>query len=126
MPERRTQRRYLAMVPLLLSVNGSLYQKPVRLRSRDISEGGLSFETRSEIPLEASGQVHVSTLGDLPSDARIEAHVVYRKPGETPRRYVVGLEFDRFIGVTKEQLVERLEPWERQSTEKRAAASSKQ
>lgn len=112
MTERRTGQRYLATVPLLISVEGSLYQKPVRLRSRDISEGDLSFETRSKIPVEANGQVHVSTLGDLPADARIEGHVVYRKEAGDGRRYVVGIEFDHFVGVTREQLVSRLEPWE--------------
>ena len=118
MPERRTGQRYLAMVPINITVEGSLYQKPIRLRVRDISEGGLSFETRSKIPVDSNGRVYVSCLGDLPPDASIEAHVVYRKKNYETRRYVIGIEFDRFVGVTREQLLERLEPWERRSTAK--------
>jgi c-di-GMP-binding flagellar brake protein YcgR len=106
---KRQHRRFQVRVPLFISVDGEVYRKTVRLESRDVSAGGLSFETGREVPLAAESRVIVARLGDLEDPALIEGRVAYVQHNEATGRYVVGIEFTRFLNVSPEELVERLE-----------------
>lgn len=107
--DKRQHRRFQVRVPLFISVDGEVYRKTVRLQSRDVSAGGLSFETGREVPLAAESRVVVARLGDIEEPALIEGRVVHVKQDEATGRYVVGIEFTRFLNVSPEELVERLE-----------------
>ncbi len=112
MIERRFPRVSLK-VPLFITVGGGrLYEKAVAIECRDISGGGLSFETRREIPLEARSEVVVGRLGDLPSSAIIEGRVVYRLKRAGTGLYTVGVEFLDFVNTSREVLVERIQAWQ--------------
>jgi c-di-GMP-binding flagellar brake protein YcgR len=106
---KRQHRRFQVRVPLFISVDGAVYRKTVRLQSRDVSAGGLSFETGREVPLSAESRVIVARLGDLEDPALIEGRVAHVQHDEATGRYVVGIEFTRFLNVSPEELVERLE-----------------
>jgi c-di-GMP-binding flagellar brake protein YcgR len=106
---KRQHRRFQVKVPLFISVDGEVYRKTVRLQSRDVSRGGLSFETGREVPLSAESRVIVARLGDLEDPALIEGRVAHVQLNEATGRYVVGIEFTRFLNVSPEELVERLE-----------------
>jgi c-di-GMP-binding flagellar brake protein YcgR len=106
---KRQHRRFQVRVPVFISVDGEVYRKTVRLQSRDVSAGGLSFETGREVPVSAESRVIVARLGDLEDPALIEGRVARVQLDETTGRYVVGIEFTRFLNVTPEELVERLE-----------------
>lgn len=110
--EARRHRRALVKVPVYISVPGDVMRKVVPLESRDISAGGLSFETRKKLPLEADTRVVISKLPDLPSSAHIEARVVRRAQRARDHRFEVALEFTRFVNVTEEELVARIADWE--------------
>jgi c-di-GMP-binding flagellar brake protein YcgR len=115
----RVDPRHAVVVPLFVSYGDRVYQKQIELRSKDLSGGGLSFETRSKIPTEASTRVVVSRLGDLSSDARIEGRVVYRQKNQVTGKYVVGIAFTRFVNVSREELERHIARWstsERQLT----------
>ncbi len=51
----------------------------------------------------------VARLGDIEDPALIEGRVARVQLDEATGRYVVGIEFTRFLNVTPEELVERLE-----------------
>ncbi len=106
---KRQHRRFQVRVPIFISVDGEVYRKTVRLQSRDVSAGGLSFETGREVPLEAESRVVVARLGDIEDPALIEGRVAHVKLDEATGRYVVGIEFTRFLNVSPEELVQRLE-----------------
>jgi hypothetical protein len=107
--EKRQHRRFPLRVPLFILVNGEVYRKNVVLESRDVSAGGLSFETGREIPPAAESRVIVARLGDIEEPALIEGRVARVTHDEARGRYVVGIEFTRFVNVTREELVKRLE-----------------
>lgn len=112
MIERRFSRVPLK-VPLFITVGGGrLYQKAVAIECRDISGGGLSFETSREIPLDAKSKIVVGCLGNLPSSAIIEGRVVYRCKQAGTERYTVGVEFLDFVNTSREELVERIRSWQ--------------
>ena len=112
MIERRFVRAPLK-VPLFISVGGGrLYEKAVGIECRDISGGGLSFETGQEIPLDATSKIVVGCLGNLPSSAIIEGRVVYRRKQAGEERYTVGVEFLDFVNTSREELVERIRSWQ--------------
>jgi hypothetical protein len=106
--------RYPLKVPLYVSVTGGLFQKFIHLQSKDLSEGGLAFETSQRIPLEANTRVEVSVLSGLPADCRIEGHVVYRKRNPVTERYTIGVAFDRFVNIGREELLGLIERGEDQ------------
>jgi hypothetical protein len=106
--ERRRHPRYAVRFPLYASLHGEVYQKMVAIEARDVSEGGLAFETRTRLPLGVETRVMVSRLGGLSESAHIEARVVYCMHDEANSLYRVGVTFHRFVDVTAEQLVERL------------------
>ena len=109
-PERKYP-RHAVHVPLYVSLEGSLYHKPVALESKDVSGGGLAFVTRSRLPIDAASRVIVSRLGDLPSSAQILARVAYRREDPETGGYTVGLEFTEFVDVTRDELLARIEGW---------------
>lgn len=110
--ERREHPRVEVKVPLYIGVaSGEIYQKMVPITSRNISSGGLLFETHRAVPLEAESRVMVSRLGDLPDGAQIEGRVVYCHQDPASGLYQVGIQFTAFISVTREQLVARIESW---------------
>lgn len=112
MIERRFARAPLK-VPLFICVGGGrLYEKAVGIECRDISGGGLSFETGQEIPLDATSKIVVGCLGNLPSSAIIEGRVVYRRKQAGEERYTVGVEFLDFVNTSREELVERIRSWQ--------------
>ena len=113
----RKYKRVSVRVPLFVSLDGDvLLKKMIRIESCDLSGGGLSFETSKKVPVEANSRVVVAKLGDLSEAAQIEGRVVYRRRDAATGRYAIGLEFIRFINVTREELVNRIEQWEAQAT----------
>jgi c-di-GMP-binding flagellar brake protein YcgR len=112
----RKYKRVPVRVPLYVSLDGEvILQKMIRLESRDLSGGGLAFETSKKIPIEANSRVVVARLGDLSDSAQIEGRVVYLRK-EPTGRYSIGLEFTRFINVTQEELLNRIAEWESEAT----------
>lgn len=106
--------RYPVKVPLYISVQGGVFQRFIDLDTKDLSEGGLAFETSKRIPLEANTRVEVSVLSGLPPDCRIEGHVVYRQKNPATERYTIGVAFDRFVNVGREELLGLVERGEDQ------------
>lgn len=98
-------------MPLYISVGGETLMKNVHLESRDVSAGGLSFETSRRIPLDADSRVVIARLGDLGQPALIHGRVAYRQRDPDSGRYTVGLEFTRFVNTSREELVVRIESW---------------
>lgn len=112
MIERRFPRVALK-VPLFITVGGGrLYEKAVAIECRDISGGGLSFETHREIPLDARSKIVMGRLGNLPSSAIIEGRVVYRLKRAGTELYTVGVEFLDFVNTSREELITRIEAWQ--------------
>ena len=104
-------------VPLFVSVGeGRLFEKAVELESRDISGGGLCFETSTAIPVDARSKIVVGCLGTLPSSAIIEGRVVYREEKAGKDRFTVGVEFVDFINTTREELLDHIERWREEPT----------
>ena len=112
MIERRFARVPLK-VPLFITVGGGrLYEKAVAVECRDISGGGLSFEPRREIPLDAKSKIVIGCLGNLPSSAIIEGRVVYQLKQAGTDRYTIGVEFLDFVNTSREELLERIQSWQ--------------
>lgn len=111
--EKRHYQRYPVRVPLFIAADDELFHKTVHLESRDVSAGGLSFETGKELPLSAESRVVLARLGDIVEPVVIEGRVARVTRDEATGRYVIGVEFTRFVNITREQLLERLEgPWQ--------------
>jgi c-di-GMP-binding flagellar brake protein YcgR len=114
--ERRFPRVALK-VPLFITVGGGrLYEKAISIESRDISGGGLSFETHREIPLDSRSKIVMGRLGNLPASAIIEGRVVYRLKRAGTDVYTVGVEFLDFVNTSREELLERIESWQDDDT----------
>jgi hypothetical protein len=108
--------RYPVKVPLHILVEGGLFRRFVDLHSKDLSEGGLAFETSKRIPLAANTRVEVSVLSGLPPQSRIEGHVVYRRKNPATGKYTIGVAFDRFVNVEREEICDLIERDEDQPT----------
>ena len=109
--ERRQGRRLSLRVPLYIAAAEGVVGKTIHLRSCDISAGGLSFETAREVQLEAETQVIFSGVGDLSGTYVIRGRVVWSKPLPDTGRFLVGVQFTSFEGVSREELEARLEKW---------------
>jgi c-di-GMP-binding flagellar brake protein YcgR len=110
--EKRQHRRYPVKVPIFISIDGGIFRKTVRLESRDISAGGLSFETGREVPLEAESRVVVARIGDLAEPALIQGKVAHIHHDLESGRFTVGIQFTGFDNVTPEELERRIENWQ--------------
>jgi c-di-GMP-binding flagellar brake protein YcgR len=84
----RKHARVRLNVPVYIALEGGTFRKTIPLESRDLSGGGLSFETSRKV-----------------------AHT--QKNPDTGR-YTVGLEFIEFVNVTREDLLARIEGWARE------------
>ena len=107
----RAHPRFKATVPLFVSYGHRVYQRQVALESRNVSLGGLAFETSHKIPMDATTRVLVSQFGDLPEDARIEGRIAYRAKNEATGKYAIGIAFTKFVNVEREQLLRHMEQW---------------
>ena len=110
MSERRRNERRPIDVPLHVGVDDNGRARWVE--ARDVSESGLSFETRRAMDLDADTPLYVDNLGgELPEAARVEALVVHTKRDEETGRFRVGVRFTGRSRLTKEQLEERIKAW---------------
>jgi len=112
-PDKRRYERFKLRVPLYISMEGLLFHKKIHLESKDVSAGGMSFETSREIPLEAESRVVVSDLGDLATPTFIRGRVAHLQQDPATGRYTVGIEFLEFVNTTREDLAARIEAWQR-------------
>jgi len=110
--EGRQHPRFKVRVPVYISLGGETYRKSVQLESKDVSGGGLSFETSRRIPLDSDSRVVIARLGDLAEPVMIYGRVAYRQKNPETGRYVVGLQFTRFVNTTREELLDRLYVWQ--------------
>jgi c-di-GMP-binding flagellar brake protein YcgR len=110
--ENRVHPRFPIRVPLYINVEGRVFKKKLRLHSRDISAGGLSFTTRQKLPIDARSKVIIGKLGDFLDSAHIEAQVVYLRRDKELKQYAVGVEFTRFVDVEQQALAHWLMEWE--------------
>lgn len=109
--ERRRHERISVRLPLYVALADEIMQKWVEIEAQNVSMGGLFFETRKEIPLQAESRIMVSRLGGLPESAQIEAKVVHCRKDSASGSYLVGVMFTGWVGVTPEQLRQRIEVW---------------
>ena len=106
-----------------------MFEKAVAITTRNVSGGGLSFETDERIPLTARSKIVMGGLGDLPAGALIEGRVVYRdvRPsdgeGGSGERYSIGVRFTGFVNTSREEILERLAAWQ-EAVAPRPSASS--
>jgi c-di-GMP-binding flagellar brake protein YcgR len=111
--DKRRYDRVKLRVPLYISMEGQLFHKKIHLQSKDVSAGGVSFETSRGIPLEAESRVVVSDLGDMTPPTFIRGRVAHLKQDPATGRYTVGIEFLEFVNTTREELLARIEAWQR-------------
>jgi c-di-GMP-binding flagellar brake protein YcgR len=109
--DKRRHARFPVRVPLYIQAPGDLVRKTIELESRDISAGGVCFETSRELPLESVSRLVISSLGDLPSPILIHGRVAWRQRHPFNGRYLVGVEFTEFENVTREELLRKIEEW---------------
>lgn len=110
----RRYERYRVQAPIYIrSVDGTTLRKLIHIESRDISAGGVSFETSQKVPLEAESRVVLSKIGDI-SSALIHGRVAHRERDPKTGRYTVGLEFTEFVDVTREELIAHIESWKQE------------
>lgn len=108
-PDNRRDRRYSIRVPIYVALGREIVHKKVSLESRDVSAGGLSFETTRPMPLAADTQIVLARLGDDGGAAAIRGHIVWTRALPETRRHVVGVKFTEYEGVTRESLAARIE-----------------
>ncbi|HEY7515980.1 MAG TPA: PilZ domain-containing protein [Vicinamibacteria bacterium] len=120
--EQRRFPRHALQLPLYITVGGGVVRKTVSLESRDVSAGGVAFETSQKIPLAAEAKLILSKLGDLPDGALILGRVARLSPPDRATgRILVGVEFTEFVMVTREELLERISRWKQSTTPTPAA-----
>jgi c-di-GMP-binding flagellar brake protein YcgR len=107
--DRRKHRRLGVRLPLYVSLQGEIYQKLVSVEARNVSEGGLLFETSTPLPVAADSRMMVSRLGGLPDSAHIEAQIVHCRQDPATGVYTIGLRFLGFVDVTAAELIARIE-----------------
>ena len=109
--------RFRVKVPVYVEIDGGTFRKTIHLESRDVSGGGLSFETSRKIPLNAKSKVVVSKLGEVAEPAMIHGRVAHRSKDPVSGRYTIGLEFIEFVNVSREQLMAHIEKWAEELSE---------
>jgi PilZ domain len=118
MTEHRRFPRHPLHLPLYITVGaGGVLRKTIALESRDVSAGGVSFETSQKVPLAAEARIVLSRLGDLPEGALIRGRVARLTPPDPATGcVVVGVEFCEFVDVTHDELIERISRWKEFTT----------
>ena len=109
--DKRKYERFRLRVPLYISVQGRLFHKKIGLESKDVSAGGVSFETGRDLPLEAETRLVVQ-LGDM-KPTFIRGRVAHLSLDPASARYTVGVEFEEFVNSTRDELVARFDEWQR-------------
>jgi c-di-GMP-binding flagellar brake protein YcgR len=109
--ERRRDHRFSLRVPIYIAAEEGVILKTVHLGSRDISAGGISFETASELPLEAESQIIFAGVGDLSDTCIIRGRVVWKQPLPDTERCLFGVQFTGYEGVSREELLSRMDEW---------------
>jgi c-di-GMP-binding flagellar brake protein YcgR len=107
--EKRQDQRSSLRVPIYIAAADGVVRKTIRLESRDVSAGGLSFETGHDLALEAESQILFSALGDGSGSFLIRGRVVWTRPLPATGRYVIGIQFTEFEGISREELLARME-----------------
>lgn len=108
-PENRRDRRFSLRVPIYVAIGDEVVRKTVHIESRDISAGGLSFETGRDVPLQAETQVVLARAGDGVAPLAIRGRIVWTRRIPESGRFLVGVKFDDFEGLTREELAARIE-----------------
>lgn len=109
--DARRDARYPVKVPLYVNLPDAVYRKEVRVESIDFSSGGLAFETSQKLPIDSRSRLVLERIGDLPPSTSIEGRVAHIRRRGDDERYMVGVEFSRFVGVTGEELAAALRNW---------------
>ena len=109
--ERRRDRRFYLRVPLHVAAADGIFRKLIHLESHDISAGGVSFETSQELTLEAESQIIFSRVGDLSGTYTIRGRVVWTRLLPASGRFLVGVRFTGYEGISREELLARMEEW---------------
>jgi c-di-GMP-binding flagellar brake protein YcgR len=109
--ERRRDPRFSLRVPIYIDAEEGVVVKTIHLGSRDISAGGISFDTASDLPLEAESQIIFTGVGEVSDTYIIRGRVVWKKPLSEPGRNMFGVQFTSFEGVSREELLARMEEW---------------
>jgi c-di-GMP-binding flagellar brake protein YcgR len=109
----RREARYPVRVPLYVNLPDSVYRKEIRVESIDFSSGGLAFESSRELPIDSDSRVGLERIGNLPPESRIEGRVAHVRRTRGGERFVVGVEFSRLVGVSREDLRQALDEWRR-------------
>jgi c-di-GMP-binding flagellar brake protein YcgR len=112
--DRRRHERISVRLPLYVALADEIMHKWVEIESQNVSMGGLFFQTRREIPLQAESRIMVSRLGGLPDSAQIEAKIVHCRKDAATGGYLIGVMFTGWVGVTPEELRARIEAWKAQ------------
>jgi hypothetical protein len=123
MTEHRRFPRHALTLPLYVTLGNDVLRKTIALESKDVSAGGVSFETSQNVPLEAETRLLLSKLGDLPEGALIRGRVARVVRDPITGRALVGVEFTEFVGVTREELLQRIARWRENPTPTPAPAS---
>jgi hypothetical protein len=108
-PDNRQDRRYAIRVPIYVALGQEIVRKRIPLESRDVSAGGLSFETSRAMPLGAHTQIVLARLGDDGGPAAIRGDVVWTRAIPDRKRHLVGVKFAEYEGVSRESLAARIE-----------------
>lgn len=98
--ERRRHRRYPHETALWLEINDG---EPLwRIQTADVSANGVQIETKQPLPVGIGFNIHL----ELPMFLDlISASCNVRHCTENNGAYRVGVEFDKVVGITEEQLV---------------------
>lgn len=107
--EGRKHARFAVNVPIYIEEGDALLHKTVRLVSRDISAGGICFETGHDFPLEAASRVVISRVGHIPGPILIHGRVAWRHPHPFNGRYLVGVEFTGFENISRDRLLAEID-----------------
>lgn len=109
--DARRDARYPVKVPLYVNLPDAVFRKEVRVESIDFSSGGVAFETSQKLPIDSRSRLVLERIADLPASSSIEGRVAHIRRQPESTRYMVGVEFSRFVGVTREQLREAMRKW---------------
>ena len=96
---QRRYPRHRVRIPLFVSLPDVTFRKLIPIHSRDISAGGIGFETGRQLPLDSRSSLILSGIGDLPAAALIEGVIAYSARDDVNGRYSVGIEFAKFVNV---------------------------